>query len=62
VKAIAEIVHDLDLKDGKFGRPEAAGIARMIEGLVARYASDEERLEHGFAMLDDLHEAMSKRR
>jgi len=62
VKAIAEIVHDLDLKDAKFGRPEAAGIARMIEGLVARYANDEERLEHGFAMLDDLHEALSKRR
>jgi len=62
VKAIAEIVHDLDLKDAKFGRPEAAGIARMIEGLVARYANDEERLEHGFAMLDDLHEALSKKR
>ena len=62
VKAIAEIVHDLDLKDAKFARPEAAGIARMIEGLVARYANDEERLEHGFAMLDDLHEAMAKRR
>jgi hypothetical protein len=62
VKAIAEIVHDLDLKDGKFGRPEAAGIARMIEGLVARYANDEERLEHGFSMLDDLHEALSKKR
>jgi len=62
VKAIAEIVHDLDLKDGKFGRPEAAGIARMIEGLVARYAKDEERLEHGFGMFDDLHEALSARK
>ena len=62
VKAIAEIVHDLDLKDGKFGRPEAAGVARMIEGLVARYASDEERLEKGFAMFDDLHEAMTRKK
>jgi hypothetical protein len=62
VKAIAEIVHDLDLKDGKFGRPEAPGIARMLEGLVARYANDEERLEHGFAMFDDLHEALSARK
>jgi len=62
VKAIAEIVHDLDLKDGKFGRPEAAGIARMIEGLVARYAKDEERLDHGFAMFDDLHEAMTRKK
>ena len=62
VKAIAEIVHDLDLKDGKFGRPEAPGIARMIEGIVARYANDEERLEKGFAMFDDLHEALSARK
>ena len=62
VKAIAEIVHDLDLKDGKFGRPEAPGIARMIEGMVARYANDEERLEKGFAMFDDLHEALSARK
>ena len=62
VKAIAEIVHDLDLKDGKFGRPEAPGIARMIEGLVARYANDDERLEKGFAMFDDLHEAMTRKK
>ncbi len=61
VKAIGEIVHDLDLKDGKFGRPEAAGIARMIEGLAARYPNDDDRLEKGFAMFDDLHEAMTKK-
>jgi hypothetical protein len=62
VKAIAEIVHDLDLKDGKFGRAEAPGVGRMIEGIVARYAKDEERLEHGFRMLDDLHEALLPRK
>jgi hypothetical protein len=62
VKAIAEIVHDLDLKDGKFGRAEAAGVGRMIEGIAARYASDAERLEHGFALLDDLHEALLPKR
>ena len=27
LQAIAEIVHDIDLKDAKFGRDEAAGIA-----------------------------------
>jgi hypothetical protein len=31
--AIAEIVHDLDLKDAKFCQPEAAGVAAMIDGL-----------------------------
>ena len=32
---IAEIVHDVDLKDGKFGRPDAAGIKQLLEGLIA---------------------------
>src|SRR5919199_1549631 len=26
LRAVAELVHDLDLKDGRFGRPEAAGL------------------------------------
>ncbi|HWS72454.1 MAG TPA: chromate resistance protein ChrB domain-containing protein [Thermoanaerobaculia bacterium] len=62
VKAIAEIVHDLDLKDAKYGRAEAAGVARMLEGLLARSAGDEERLERGFALFDDLHEALLPRK
>jgi predicted nucleotidyltransferase len=33
VARIAEIVHDLDLKDGKFGAPEAATLGIAIEGL-----------------------------
>jgi len=59
VKAIGEIVHDLDLKDGRYGRAEAAGIARMIEGITSRFPKDDDRLEKGFAMFDDLHEAMT---
>ena len=34
VARIAEIVHDLDLKDGKFDAPEAATIGIAIEGLA----------------------------
>src|SRR5438105_328106 len=33
VRAIAEIVHDLDLKDAKFARAEAAGVRMMLDGL-----------------------------
>ena len=62
VKAIGEIVHDLDLKDAKYGRAEAAGVARMLEGLLARSAGDDERLERGFALFDDLHEALLPRK
>lgn len=52
---IAEIVHDIDLKDGKYGRPGAAGVKQLIEGLIATHVTDEERLERGFALFDDLH-------
>ena len=55
LQAIAEIVHDLDLKDKKFGRPERAGVAAMIDGLVLRHAGDEERLAEGLVLFDALY-------
>ena len=58
VRAIAEIVHDLDLKDGKYGRAEAAGVRIMLDGLMARTANDEERIERALVLFDDLHEAL----
>ncbi|HEY0158637.1 MAG TPA: chromate resistance protein ChrB domain-containing protein [Thermoanaerobaculia bacterium] len=61
VRAIAEIVHDLDLKDAKYGRPEAAGVRTMLEGLIGRCESDEERLDRSMAIFDDLHEALGSR-
>jgi hypothetical protein len=51
---IAEIVHDIDLKDGKYGRPDVPGVRQLIDGIVAAHESDEERLERGFALFDDL--------
>lgn len=61
VRAIAEIVHDLDLKDGKYGRPETAGVGMMLDGLVARTESDEERIERALVIFDNLHEALGSR-
>lgn len=58
VRAIAEIVHDLDLKDGKYGRAEAAGVRMMLDGLMARTGSDDERIERALVIFDDLHEAL----
>jgi hypothetical protein len=60
--AIAEIVHDIDLKDGKFAREEASGIARLIDGLAASGMSDVQRLERGAGMFDDLYAYFSGRR
>jgi rhodanese-related sulfurtransferase len=59
---IGEIVHDIDLKDAKFAREEASGIARMIDGFAAAGMSDVQRLERGAAMFDDLYAYFRGRR
>jgi hypothetical protein len=62
VRAIAEIVHDLDLKDARFERPETAGIRTLLEGLMGRFPGDEERIERALTLFDDLHESLGRRR
>jgi hypothetical protein len=59
VARISEIVHDLDLKDGKFGRLEAPGVAHVIAGIVGSTDDDGERLRAGFALFDQLHRGLS---
>jgi hypothetical protein len=55
LRAIAEIVHDIDLKDAKYGREEAPGIGQLVAGIAAAHADDEKRLQRGAALFDDLH-------
>jgi len=59
--SIGEIVHDIDLKDDKFGRPEAAGLDRLITGMTLRHATDEARLAAGNAVFDALYESFRKK-
>jgi hypothetical protein len=59
--AIAEIVHDIDLKDGKFGREETAGIAHVIAGICSAHADDTTRIARGSAVFDDTYERFRKR-
>jgi hypothetical protein len=60
--AIGEIVHDIDLKDAKFARAEASGIASIIDGIAAAYKEDGRRLDRGAAVLDDLYELFRRKR
>lgn len=62
LRAIAEIVHDIDLKDSKFSREEALGIDRLIAGAAMARKEDEERLERGIAIFDDLYEYFRRKR
>jgi hypothetical protein len=61
LREIAEIVHDVDCKDGKFRRDEAAGLARMIAGTATLCAKDEDRVEQGAGLFDALYAAFGSR-
>jgi len=60
--AIGQVVHDIDLKDNKFGREETAGIKALIAGVCVSTSSDEERLTRGGAVFDVLFESFRKPR
>ena len=59
---IAEVVHDIDLKDSKFGRQETAGIEQVIAGIAMAHKDDEARLARGSAVFDDLYEYFKRKR
>lgn len=60
LQCIGEIVHDIDLKDGKFSRPETEGVANLLSGIVAGTEDDERRIERGSAMFEDLYRFFSQ--
>jgi hypothetical protein len=55
LRAIGEIVHDIDCKDAKFSREEASGVAALLRGLVRAHSDDATRLERGGLIFDDLY-------
>jgi hypothetical protein len=61
LKPIAEIVHDIDLKDSKFQREEALGIERLIAGIAMSQKDDEQRLARGVAVFDGLYEYFKRK-
>lgn len=53
--ALAQIVHDIDLRDEKYQRAETAGVAALIDGLVARVVDDHRRLAESAPLFDALY-------
>ncbi len=62
LRAIAEIIHDIDLKDNKFGRDEAVGIRTMIDGIALTTPDDLERIARGTEVFNNLYEVFGKKR
>jgi hypothetical protein len=60
VDRLAGIVHDLDLKDGRFGPPEAAAVGALVEGLQSLHADDHLLIEQGITMFEALYRSFER--
>jgi hypothetical protein len=61
LQAIGEIIHDLDLKDGKFGRPEVEGVRQLIAGITLGTDDDRIRLERGADLFENLYRSLQRK-
>lgn len=60
VARIAAIVHDLDLKDNRFGAPEAVTVGNVIEGLQFAHADDDTLLAQGMVLFESLYRSFDR--
>lgn len=59
VRDTAEIVHDLDLKDARYGRVEAPLLGALVEGLRQLHERDDQLLEQGVAVFEALYQGQA---
>ena len=55
VARIAQIVHDLDLKDGRYGATDAATVGTLVDGLQLATTDDDVLLERGIVLFESLY-------
>lgn len=59
LRILAEIVHDADLKDAKFGRDEAKGIDMVLKGLATMKPDDQALLTQGMLIFDAMYASIA---
>ncbi len=57
VKKIAELVHDLDVKDDKYEKPETAGVEEILTGIRKTAKNDADALDRGMAVFEMLYQS-----
>jgi hypothetical protein len=57
---IAEIVHDADLMDEKYGRPESEGLDAIVRGMQLALSDDEVLTDHTDVLYDGLYAYLSR--
>jgi len=55
VRRIAQIIHDADLGDEKFGRMEGVGLDQVLDGWAKQQVPDEELLRRGMELIEGLY-------
>ena len=60
LEEIAEIVHDADLMDEKYGRPESEGLDSIIRGMQHTLPDDETLTRYTGALYDGLYAYLSR--
>ena len=55
VTALAEVVHDIDLKDTRYHRPETQGLEALLTGLAASQSDDDQRMTQGMQLMENLY-------
>jgi len=59
LRAIGEIVHDIDCKDAAFGRAETAGVEQLLAGIARQSAADATRLRRGADVFDKWYQSFA---
>jgi hypothetical protein len=58
VKMIAEIIHDADISDEKFGRKEGLGIDQVLKGWARQGIPDADLLDRGMQLMEGLYHSL----
>ncbi len=59
VRRIAQIVHDADFSDDKFGRLEGVGLEKVLSGWEKQDLPDDELLQRGIDLIEALYASMT---
>ena len=59
VAVIAQVIHDADLEDERYGRSEGIGLDRVLIGWAHEGTADEELLRRGMEMIEGLYQSLT---
>ncbi len=60
LQGLAEIVHEIDLRDGRYARPETSGLELILKGWLQAGLPDKEIEQRGIALFEGLFTALSR--